>query len=48
VKIGVWPTITRYKPGGDEDDEKGDVGKYLGEKNGLRILEISKAAVVVY
>jgi hypothetical protein len=48
VKIGVWPVITRYKPGGDEDDEKGGCSKYLREKDGFRILQVAKGAVVVY
>jgi hypothetical protein len=48
AKIGVWPVITRYKPGGDEDDEKGGCSKYLREKDGFRIWQIGKGAVVVY
>jgi hypothetical protein len=47
-KIGVWPVITRYKPGGDEDDEKGECSKYVREKDGFRILQLAKGAVVLY
>ncbi|KAE9368827.1 hypothetical protein N431DRAFT_347167 [Stipitochalara longipes BDJ] len=47
-KIGVWPVITRYKPGGDEDDEKGECSRYVKEKDGFRILQMAKGAVVVY
>lgn len=47
-KIGVWPVITRYKPGGDEDDEKGEYSRYLREKDGFRILQLAKGAVVLY
>lgn len=47
-KIGVWPVITRYKPGGDEDDEKGECSRYVREKDGFRILQLAKGAVVVY
>jgi hypothetical protein len=48
AKIGVWPVITRYKPGGDDDDEKGGCSKYLMEKDGFRIWQIGKGAVVLY
>ena len=47
-KIGVWPVITRYKPGGDEDDEKGECSRFVREKDGFRILQLAKGAVVLY
>lgn len=49
-KMSVWPVITRYKPGSEEDDRKEKVGRKikLQEKNGFRIFQISKAAVVSY
>lgn len=47
-KIGVWPVITRYKPGGDEDDEKGECSRFVREKDGFRILRLAKGAVVLY
>ena len=47
-KIGVWPVITRYKPGGDEDDEKGECSRHIREKDGFRILQMAKGAAVVY
>ena len=50
TKIGVWPVITRYKPGSDKDDEDDKEGrtKALVDKDGFRIMEISKSAVVCY
>src|SRR6266536_3131737 len=50
TKIGVWTVITRYKPGSDKDDEDDMEGrtKALVDKDGFRIMEISKSAVVCY
>lgn len=50
TKIGVWPVITRYKAGGDHDDDSPcpDGSLRLSEKDGMRILQISKGAVVNY
>lgn len=49
-KMSVWPVITRYKPGGEADDAKESKGERmeLKEKDGFRIVQISKAAVVLY
>jgi hypothetical protein len=43
TKISVWPNIIRYKPGSDEDDNKA-----LLDKDGFRIYQISKSAIVCY
>jgi hypothetical protein len=45
-KIGVWPIINRYKPGSDEDDKV--LEQPLHEKNGQRIVQICKSAIVCY
>lgn len=45
TKIGVWPSIRRFKPGTQEDDED-EVP--LENRNGFRIFEVSKSAVVCY
>ena len=45
TKIGVWPNISRYKPGTLEDDE---TGTPLEERRGFRIFDISKGAAVCY
>lgn len=47
AKIGVWPVITRYTPGGEADDDL-EGGKYLRDKDGFRILLIGKGAMVAY
>jgi hypothetical protein len=47
-KIGVWPVITRYKPGSDDDDEKGECSRFVREKDGFRILQLAKGAMVLY
>jgi hypothetical protein len=50
TKISVWPVITRYKPGSKADDEKvmKDGPLRQSEKDGIRIMQISKGAVVSY
>jgi hypothetical protein len=45
TKIGVWPNISRFKPGAPEDD---DAKTPLESRLGFRILEVSKSAVVCY
>lgn len=45
TKIGVWPNISRFKPGHSDDDE---ANIPLEERRGCRIFEISKSAVVSY
>lgn len=52
VKIGVWPSVKRFKPGSAEDERRerehpnGKIPLY--EKNGSREYEICRAAVVCY
>ncbi|TVY88802.1 hypothetical protein LAWI1_G004798, partial [Lachnellula willkommii] len=52
AKIGVWPSIKRFKPGSAEDEkrenEKPGEKIPLYMKNGSREYEISKGAVVCY
>lgn len=45
TKICLWPVIRRYKPGGTLDDK---LLKRLEEKDGMRIVPITKAIVVDY
>lgn len=45
TKIGIWPNITRFKPGTQEDD---DAATPLEKRRGLRIFEISRSAVMCY
>lgn len=45
TKIGVWPNISRFKPGTQEDDE---TATPLASRRGCRIFEVSKSAVVCY
>ncbi|TVY34420.1 hypothetical protein LOCC1_G007075 [Lachnellula occidentalis] len=52
AKIGVWPSIKRFKPGSAEDEKRENdnpsekIPLYM--KNGSREYEISKGAVVCY
>lgn len=46
TKISVWPKITRFRAGSDEDDKASN--KDLTDKDGMRISLISKAATVCY
>lgn len=50
TKIAVWPTITRYKPGSAMDDTTlmPDGPLRQSEKDGMRIMQISRGAVVNY
>jgi hypothetical protein len=51
AKIAVWPTVTRFKPGSqEEEDEEATFGvaKKLWEKDGMRLLQICKGAEVCY
>jgi hypothetical protein len=50
TKIAVWPVITRYKPGSAEDDRAvmDDGPLRQSEKDGMRIMQISKSALVNY
>lgn len=47
--MSVWPVITRYKPGSVQDDlnEAHGVKTYLRDRDGFRIFQISKAAVII-
>jgi hypothetical protein len=45
VKIGIWPNIRRFKPGGLEDEKKAEK---LENRDGFRIHDITKSAVVCY
>jgi hypothetical protein len=47
AKIGVWPGIRRFKAGSSRE-EKEDQRKFLGDKDGFRIYDIGKAAIVCY
>ncbi|RDL33151.1 uncharacterized protein BP5553_08590 [Venustampulla echinocandica] len=49
VKIGVWPSIRRFKPGTEADDQKALRTKVpLGGMRGSREHEICKASIVCY
>lgn len=50
TKIAVWPTIMRYKPGSAADDTTSmpDGPLRQSEKDGMRIMQISRGAVVNY
>ncbi|KAF8852203.1 hypothetical protein BDZ45DRAFT_116349 [Acephala macrosclerotiorum] len=49
VGIASWPVVTRFKPGGEEDDNEKPAGvAYLPDKDGFRIFQISKGGGVFY
>lgn len=52
AKIGIWPSIKRFKPGSAEDEQREKNNPCdpipLFQKNGSREYEISKAAVLCY
>ncbi|CZR55342.1 uncharacterized protein PAC_05229 [Phialocephala subalpina] len=49
VGIASWPVVTRFTPGGEEDDENSPGGvAYLPDKDGFRIFQISKGGGVFY
>lgn len=45
TKICIWPSITRYKPGTQADD---DAARPLEDRDGFRAFEISKSGVTCY
>ena len=45
TKIGIWPNIRRFKPGSKEDDVNEE---RLADRDGFRIFELSKSAVLCY
>lgn len=45
VKISIWPNIRRYEPGSMDDKI---INEKLQHRDGMRIIEISKSAVLCY
>ena len=47
VKIGVWPGIRRFKAGSAKEEIEGQ-RMFLRDRDGFRIYDVSKAAIVCY